>query len=273
MPAIHPARLKQQAAALTDQFDEPAMFIRSLHHLLESYAERVAKPGQSGEPPTLSQAYQVRPPVIRKILIELTPLVQDDPVGGLALCDTLWEQSYLEFRLLAIALLGKIPCQAPEPILERINSWSKPDLEHRLQDALLDQGMESLRKDQPDAVISQLETWLDPSNDTFHHLIGLRALEFLADHRDFENLPVIFHLIEPMTRTTHPSFRPEILDILAVLAHRSPRETALFLKQTLEIPNSPDTAWLIRQSMQEFPADLQEDLRQAWRGEENRSNN
>ena len=50
MPAIQPVRLKRQSALLVEQFNNPAAFIRSLHHLLEFYADRVHRPGQAGEP-------------------------------------------------------------------------------------------------------------------------------------------------------------------------------------------------------------------------------
>jgi hypothetical protein len=58
------------------------------------------------------------------------------------------------------------------------------------------------------------------------------------------------------------------LDVLIALARCSPRETAFFLRQSLELPNSPDTPWLIRQTARYFPADIQESLRAAVRGVE-----
>ena len=75
--------------------------MRSLHHLLDFYADRARRPGQSGKPAPLIDAYKVHPPVLRHILQELIPLAAENPDAGLALCDALWEQPYLEFRLLA----------------------------------------------------------------------------------------------------------------------------------------------------------------------------
>jgi hypothetical protein len=59
MPAIQPARLRQQAALMVEHFDQPAAFVRSLHHLLEYYADRAHRPGQAGKPPALLAAYNV----------------------------------------------------------------------------------------------------------------------------------------------------------------------------------------------------------------------
>jgi hypothetical protein len=55
------------------------------------------------------------------------------------------------------------------------------------------------------------------------------------------------------------------LDALNALARRSPKETAYFLRQMAEIPNSPDAAWLIRRCLPEFPPEIQPGLRSAAR--------
>ncbi len=260
MPAISPARLKQQAALLSEHFNDPAAFVRSLHHLFEFYAERVKRPGQAGEPPPLLTAYKVRPPVLRLIVLELVPLVEEDPQAGLALCDALWEQPVLDFRLLAAGLLGKIPCTEPEPILARLQAWLRPDVEVRLVDALFTQGIACLRKGQPNLLVGLAETWLN-EKDLFYQQLGLHLLVPLIENQKFENLPVFFRLIQDLTRSAPARLRPDILDILEALARRSPTETAYFLRQAAAMPNSPTAAWFIRQSLTAFPPALQDDLR------------
>jgi hypothetical protein len=260
MPAILPARLRQQAALLVKHFYKPAAFVRSLHHLLDGYADRVHRPGQAGEPPPLLTAYKVRPPVLRQILLELAPLARDDPESGLTLCDALWEQPYLEFRLLAASLLGQIPCIPSEPILERLHAWIKPEVEARLVDALFTHGLACLRQKDPMALIGLAESWLN-EKDWFYQQMGLRLLLPLINDPQFENLPVFYRLILPLTRTAPVRLRPDLLDVLAALTRRSPNETAYFLQRTAAMPNSPDTAWLIRQSLHEFPEKMREGLR------------
>lgn len=260
MPAIHPARLKQQAALLAEHFYDPPAYTRSLHHLFEAYAERVQRPGQAGEPPPLLATYRVRPPVIRQVLRELSPLAQEDPQAALALCDQLWEQSYIEFRQLAIFLLGQLPAEQGEAVLQRVRSWLRPDLEDRLLNAVLQQGLSGLRRGAPQTVIRQVEEWLEESKG-FYQKIGLRALLGMVNETWFDNLPVFFRLLQPYVRQTPAVLRPEILDLLGALAHRSARETTFFLEQTLQIPNSPDTAWLVRQSLHEFPPVERDHLR------------
>jgi hypothetical protein len=81
----------------------------------------------------------------------------------------------------------------------------------------------------------------------------------------FENLPVFFRLIQQLCQAAPAALRPDLLDVLAALARRSPQETAYFLRQTLIFPDSPDTPWLIRQSLSQFPPEMQSSLRQAMR--------
>jgi hypothetical protein len=175
------------------------------------------------------------------------------------LCDALWEQPYLEFRLLAASLLGFIPCRPAEPILARLKAWIRPEVDARLVDALFTQGLACLRQQNSTEVISVAESWLQ-EKDFFYQQTGLRLLLPLINDPQFENFPVFYRLILSLTRSAPARLRPDLLDVLAALARRSPNETAYFLQQAALMPNSPDTAWLIRQSLQEFPEPMREGL-------------
>ena len=265
MPSIQPARLRQQTALLAEYFDQPAAFVRSLHHLLDFYADRTHRPGQVGEPPPLLAAYNVKPPVLRLVLQELSPLVSGQPQQALDLCDALWEQPYLEFRLLAAALHGQVSAQPADLILNRVKAWVKTGHDDRLIQALLTQGLASLRREDPDRLIQLIEEWLD-SPEVYYQQLGLRTLAPLAADPGFENLPVFFRLITALVREAPQPLRPDLLNLLATLAHRTPRETAYYLRQSLDATHSSATAWLIRQSLREFPVDIQEGLRAVARG-------
>jgi hypothetical protein len=264
VPAIQPARLRHQAALLAEQFSDPPAYIRSLHYVLDFYSDRARRPGKTGKPGPLLTAYNVRPPVLRMLLQELIPQAEQDVAGGLALCDALWAEPYLECRLLAGMLLGQIPLQPPEAITDRLQGWITTDLEFFLIEALLSNGVERLHRQQPQVLIHMIEGWLH-STKTFHQQLGLRALLPLIRDPAFENLPVFFRLIQQLCQAAPAALRPDLLDVLAALARRSPQETAYFLRQTLIFPDSPDTPWLIRQSLSQFPPEMQSSLRQAMR--------
>ena len=243
-----------------EHFTDPPAYIRSLRYLLDFYADRARRPGQSGMPDPMISAYKVRPPVLRIILQELAPLAIEEPENGLALCDALWAEPNLEFRLLAAMLLGQIPADPPERIIDRLKSWLAPDLEFHLIEALMDHALERLRQEHPASMIRLIQEWLESSKPLYQQL-GLRALLPLIENTQFENIPVFFRLVQPLSCNVPLGLKPDVLDVLTALVHRSPQETAYFLRQTLSFPEASDTAWLIRQLMDEFPQDQQDMLR------------
>lgn len=260
MPAVQPARLRQQAALLSQHFDDPPAFVRGLHHLLDFYADRTHRPGQSGAPPSLVEAYNVPAPVMRLLLQIFQPLVEEKPAQAIRLGDTLWKQPYLEFRQLAAGILGSLPAEPPEPVLNRIQLWAENAEDQRIVDLLLDTGAGQIRRRSPEVLVNFLEVWLSDPAETRQGL-GLRTLRFLVSEQAYENLPVFFRLLQPLVRETSPKLRFEVLDVLHALALRSPQETAFFLSQNLKGTHSQDTAWLIRQLYDVFPVDIQVQLR------------
>jgi hypothetical protein len=264
VPAIQPARLKQQASEIAEHFDDPDALVRSLHNLLDYYSDRAIRPGLSGTPVPLIDSYNVRPPVLKQLVQELTPLVQDNPEQGLALCDRLWDEPYYEFRSLAASLLGKIPPDPAERIVDRIQTWLTTDLDAALVEALLVQALAQLRERDHQTHADLIQGWLD-SGDDFHTQMGLRALIQLIQEPDFENLPVFYKLIQTLTRACPPAVKPDLLDILTMLAHYSPSETAYFLRRTLDTPEAVDTPWIIRQILSEFPPEIEASLRKVVR--------
>ncbi len=106
MPAIQLARLKIQVTELLTHFQEPLDFLREFHSMLDFYADRTRRSGQSGKPKPLIRAYNVPRQVMRRIASDITPLVIADPENALLLADQLWGDGWYESRLLAIEILG-----------------------------------------------------------------------------------------------------------------------------------------------------------------------
>ena len=247
---------------LAEHFDQPPAYLRSLHHLLDFYSDRARRPGQSGMPSPLIDAYNVRPPVLRQILQELAPLAQENPEQGLALCDALWREPVLEFRTLAAMYLGQIPTHPPRAITDRAKSWITPDLEPYLVEIILTHALSRLRQERPAVLTRLFQEWIE-SPDEFYQQLGLQALLPLIRDRQFENLPVFFRMVQALARRSPSVLKPDLLDVLEALAERSPTETAFFLRQTLETPDALDTPWFTRQLLHAFPVETQGSLRDA----------
>jgi hypothetical protein len=264
MPAIHPARLKKQSALLAGCFSDPQVFIKELRRLFEQYADRVHRPGQSGEPSPLLDAYKIRKPVLQQLLQDLIPLAEKQPETTLSVCDLLWEQHYLEFRQLAANLIGNIPPHPPEPVLQRIQSWVVQESDPQLIDLLFDRALDKVRKEYGDLLLEMIEGWLG-ENDPKRQRLGIRALLPLVMDRDSDYVPQVLGLIHGFTLEFNPDLQNDILELLFALISRSPKESAYSLRQNLKHPKSVQTAWLIRRSINEFPADEQVKMKLAIR--------
>jgi hypothetical protein len=266
MPAIQLARLKIQATELAVKFNEPEAFSHGLHELLEFYADRTYRPGRSGEPAALIPAYHAPPPVLRQVLHELIPRVNLDRGAGLSLCDALWAQHVVEFCFLAARLLGQVPANMPEPILDRIKAWATSTNDQGLRDVLLDESLAQIRQETPLVFLEQVEAWLFDEDQVIQQM-GLRSVIGLLKNHHFENMPVLLRLLAPLMRNSPSKLRPDLLEVVHKLAIQSPKETAYFLRQNLAKKlDNPGIVWLVRNSVRFFPEDIQEKLRVELRG-------
>lgn len=265
MPAIYPARLKKQIADLVDYFDQPTVFVRELHHLLNQYADRVHRYGQSGEPVPLLNAYKVRSPILRHISQELGQRAVIYPEDALSLSDALWEEAYLEFKQLAVSLLGKIPLNPPDHILERIRRWVQDESDTQIIDYVFVYGLSSVWAQDKEFVMDMIEGWLIDT-DVYAKRLGIRALIPIVEDYSYENIPNVYRLIHRLTLTAPSDLNTDLIELITALAKRSPQETAYFLSQNLSHPESSHTARLIRKCKSEFPEDMQDYLLAAVRG-------
>jgi hypothetical protein len=265
MPAIQPARLKQQVAELVSHYDQPDVFVHELRALLDLYSDHTQRHGQAGIPSPLMASYNTLPPVMRQIWHELSKITRPHPNAALHLSDALWAEPNVDLQLLAARLLGQLPLQPPEPVVNRLQSWVHSDLDRRLLDGLLQFGLIRFQADAPEQLLELISSWLS-SKDLPTQQAGLRALLPLSSDPTNPQLPVIFHLVTPFTRIAPSRLRSDITAVLAALARCSPAETAYMLRQNLSVPDNPDTRWLVRQVLDEFPAETQAGLRAAMKG-------
>jgi hypothetical protein len=262
MPAIQPARMKIQVARLSEMTHQPERFVHELHGLLDFYADRTHRPGQFGEPPPLLASYKTPDPVMRQIEREIASLAEE-PASALALVDALWAEAVLEFRLLAIRLLGRVPLRPPQAVLERARQWIASNPEDRLQSALLEHGLARLRQEAPSDFYPLVERWLN-AKEISSRQAGLRALAYLASDPGFENVPALIRLVAPWVRATPAPLKQEMAGLMRALAARFPREASFLLKQNLAA-DRPDSIWLARQALPELPEEVQQGLREALR--------
>ena len=101
------------------------MFITELKNLLDYYSDRTRKPGEGGAKLNLLRAYHVPKQVTKQIENILKPKIILNPEASLKLADLLWNENWLECRILALTVLGWIPPDPPQMIIKRLETWSK----------------------------------------------------------------------------------------------------------------------------------------------------
>lgn len=262
MPAVELSRLRVQINGLIARFDDPVGMRSALHNLLDLYANRAYRPGQTVKAQSLLPSYRVTPLVMRQLELELGKTCNEQPDLALNVVEELWRDTYLEPRLLSTSLLGSIPASHGESVMQKIGSWAKPDENSRMLDALFQNGTAGLRRAAPQLLIDTIEQWLGSYRVELQAL-GLRALVPLIQDPVFENLPPVYRLVGPTVQNISPPLQTDLQIVVESLAKRSPVETAYFLRQSLSIAVGQGTARLVRRCMPLFDANQQIGLRQA----------
>lgn len=262
MPAIDLARLKKQTAQLADLFDQSSAFLREVREILEFYVNRTLR-SQGVAPSSVLPTYRTPTVVLRQIETELGPIAEQQPIQALELADALWDEGWLETRLLAAFLLGRIPPQE-ERLLARLTAWTQAVRDPDVRAALLTTSLTRLRKETPDLFLVLVKEWLHPARQRMWSN-GVQALVPLISSPDFDNLPPIFEVVEPILRASPASLQFDLQELIIALFEASPEETTYFIQQILKATRSPLPAVALRRISPELPHELQASLREMLR--------
>jgi hypothetical protein len=258
MPAIDLARLKKQTAQLADLFDEPAAFLRALREILEFYVNRSLR-SQSVAPSSVLPTYRTPVVVLRQIEKELAPVAEKKPILALELADALWDEGWLETKRIAAFLLGRIPPQE-ERLLARLTAWTQAVRDPEVRAALLTTSLTRLRKETPDLFLVLVKEWLHPARQRMWSN-GVQALVPLISSPDFDNLPPIFEIVEPVIKASPAALQFDLQELIITLYKASPEETTYFLQQVLKETRSPLPSIALRRMSPDLPQELQSSLR------------
>ncbi|HEU0295464.1 MAG TPA: DNA alkylation repair protein [Anaerolineales bacterium] len=262
MPAIDLARLKKQTARLADLFDQPTSFLREHREILDHYVNRTLR-SQTVAPSSVLPTYRTPAVVMRQIENELGPLAERRPIQALELADALWDEGWLETRLLAAFLLGRIPPQE-ERLLARLTAWTQAVRDPSVRAALLTTSLTRLRKETPDLFLVLVKEWLYPSRKRMWSN-GIQALVPLISAPDFDNLPPIFEIISPILKASPTGLQFDIRELLIALYKKSPDETLYFVQQVLQSTKSELPGISLRRMLPDLPTDFQANLREILR--------
>lgn len=261
MPAVELAKLDQQINALTKHFAEPGAFRYELESLLVRYADLTYKPGESVRQSTLLiSSYRTAPIVMRKLELRMAALAVHNPDLVLPAADLLWQAEESEMRRLAAVLVGNLPPEKTNEVLQRLEAWSKPGSNPVHFEVLYDLGTVTLRRSAAQKWLELIRTWLSDTDLEMARL-GVIAITRLANDREFENLPALYNAIGPLVSVTPDKLQYELRVLVTQLARRSSTETAYFLRQAMGPHPTPTLARMVRRILPEFPAETQDRLK------------
>ena len=259
MPAIDLARLRKQASRLAEFFFVPDEFLKHLHEILDFYVNRTVRKQPAIAPGSNLPTYRTHNIVIKQIEQEIAHGASDYPEAALELADLLWDEGYLETRLLAAFLLGRIPPQESH-LLPRLTAWTQQIRDVNLRAELLDSSLARMRKEAPDQFLQLIGEWLQPERTRLWPN-GLQAVISAVADPSFVNLPPLLKLIAPVVEAAPAKLQIEIEELVLTLYKKSPTETAYFLRQVLTASTDPMTAITFRRISSSFPPALKEELR------------
>jgi len=262
MPAIDLARLKKQTAQLADIFDQPPEFLRAVREIHEFYVNRSLR-SQGVAPSSVLPTYRTPAVVLRQIETELGPVAEKRPIQALELADALWDDGSLETRLLAAFLLGRIPPQE-ERLLARLTAWTQAVRDPSVRAALLTTSLTRLHKETPELFLVLVKEWLHPARQRMWSN-GVQALVPLISSPDFDNLPPIFEIVEPIIKASPATLQYDLQELIIALFEASPDETTYFIQQILKGTKSPLPRVALRRMSPELPHELQVSLREMLR--------
>jgi hypothetical protein len=259
MPAIDLARLKKQTAQLTDLFNRPEEFVRAVHGMLEFYVNRSLRAVDSVAPASVLETYRTPSVILRSIETELAPLAVENPDQALDLADHLWDEGWLEMRLLAASLLGRLPPRE-ERLLPRLTAWTMQVRDASVRSALLTTSLVRMRQETPDHFLVLVGEWLNPERQRMWSN-GIQALLPLIQDPSYHNLPPVFDLLTHVVEAAPGTLQSDLVDLFQSLMRASPTETIYFLRQVITNSPTPMTATTFRRISPSLPPKLAEAVR------------
>lgn len=232
MAAIDLTRLNKQIEALKEVFSQPAEFRKRLHETLQFYHRYAHRKHKDAVPVSFMRVYDLPEQILPQVANGLSLKARQDSRETLAVVDELWEDEHFEARDLAAHLLGQVPLQAKADVFDRVRQWSSVPLDRAVVNSVFNKGSQRLQSEDPKGWTEFVGNLLaSPLERQQNH--GLYALSLLVEQSHSDQLPQFFRWIRPFIQSDQTLLQPNLSQVIAVLARRSPAETAYVLKEVL----------------------------------------
>lgn len=260
MPAVSIARLQNHLELLRSAFNSPQVFVSELKDLLELYSDRTFHPGEESKQDRRIPHYYIPILLEKQLDLEFRQLAAARPDDAFANAKLLWGDKHFESRLIAAGIIGAVTADRGGEILNTINLWLNLPIQHELLVKVLEHASRSLRKANAPAWFEQIKTWL-ATGSTRLPARAILALLLTAQSDDFDNLPLLLSLAEPMLKSPPSLLIPDLADLYQVLVARFPGEMLVFTRELMGKLSDPNRVKLLRKVMTFFDDPTQAEFR------------
>ena len=130
MPAVNLLQLRVELNDLLWNFTDPPAFRKTLLNLLEKFAYTAYRSESKARAVSTRPQLQVSLILLREMDLMLIPAIREQPHAALAICDLLWNDENIDVCLIASRMLGEIPLEHADLVLERAGDWALSGMRH-----------------------------------------------------------------------------------------------------------------------------------------------
>ena len=264
MPAVNLLQLRVELNDLLWNFTDPPAFRNTLLDLLEKFAYTAYRSESKARAVSTRPQLQVSLILLREMDLVLIPAIREQPQAALAICDLLWNDENMDVCLIASRMLGEIPIEHAELVLDRAGEWALAGVRHMTARTMLKNASALSMRHDPEILLRKVRRWyVDPREE--QNYLCLEGMAILVEDRSFENLPAIFTLLEALMGEATMETQNALTELFLVLYERTPNETVYVIRQCLNDNPNVTAQRVIRRVIPTFDPKVQKSLQDALR--------
>ncbi len=263
MPAVELDKLKLQSANLAGKISQPKIFLSMFREILVAYSNRTYRSQTVAGRIKATPSYHVPAHVIWQIERDLLPQMSaHSQEQFLDAANQLWESPSLEEKTLALVILGNVPSDPVEPVVEAFNKWYSAAIDPTVLKITSTVGSRALRKFAPYEWARIVNIWLE-SKRTSNLISTIHSMEDSLEVIGESCLPEAFEMMSKILEINDGVVLTELLHMLKLMIRKSRSETVYFIKNLAFKPGLKNqlTDRFLKRCVPLFPEDIQDQLR------------
>ena len=262
LPAILLNRLKSQINALSEYAGNPSEFLSYFKEILIKISSQESVLGDYVGIKSFYKQYHLTPSANLTIIETLKSLAALKPIAYFEIAKEMLESEYLDDHDYAIQLLGFLFRMNVENVYEFMMGSLLMEEDKFLHHRWVQEIISSTINHKQTELWETVECWIS-SNEENKVKNAILITRSMIQGEEFENLPKIFHILEPLFLETHTSTSNEIFSLIHTLGKYFETETVSFIKSIIQKGISQNQQRFIRRAISPFSENAQNSIRKA----------